>query len=79
VMWKQASKILALHSSRQLSFHNFRWSGQQSFVNPAVFSLSLQAASVLQDPAFLLASRCLHQQAGSEQVDLNYRSVFCQA
>jgi len=79
VMWKQASKILALRSSRQLNFHNFRWSGQQSFVNPAVFSLSLQAASVLQDPAFLLASRCLHQQAGSEQVDLNYRSVFCQA
>ncbi|KAL0053825.1 hypothetical protein WJX82_011373 [Trebouxia sp. C0006] len=73
-MWKQASKILALRSSRQLNFHNFRWSGQQSFVNPAVFSLSLQAASVLQDPAFLLASRCLHQQAGSEQVDLNYRS-----
>ncbi len=79
VMWKQASKILALRSPRQLSFHNFRWSGQQSFVNPAVFSLPLQAASVLQDPAFLLASRCLHQQAGSEQVDLNYRSVFCQA
>ena len=79
VMWKQAFKILALRSSRQLSVHNFRWSGQQSFVNPAVFSLSLQPASVLRTPAFLLPSRCLHQQAGSEQVDLNYRSVFCQA
>ncbi|KAA6423191.1 MAG: hypothetical protein FRX49_07178 [Trebouxia sp. A1-2] len=74
-MWKQACKNLPLRSSRQLSFDNFRWSGQQSLVTPAVFSVLLQPASVLQTPALLLASRCLHQQAGSEQIDLNYRSV----
>ncbi|KAL0034407.1 hypothetical protein WJX79_000698 [Trebouxia sp. C0005] len=73
-MWKQACKNLPLRSSRQLSFDNFRWSGQQSLVTPAVFSVLLQPASVLQTPALLLASRCLHQQAGSEQIDLNYRS-----
>ncbi len=79
VMWKQASKILALRSSRQLNFHNFRWSGQQSLGNPAVFPLPLQPASVLQTPASPGASRCLYQHAGNEQIDLNYRSVSCQA
>ena len=73
VMRKQACKLLALSSARAFGLSSLR-GVEHSFAAPqAVLLLPLQPSSALPLPTGPGLVRCLHQSAGQQQVDLNYR------